>query len=292
MSTSKTLDKPLYETVNFHGGFALLQRNTSPNLQTGERRGRRKQTAEPGKFLGVRRRPWGRYAAEIRDPNTKERHWLGTFDTAQEAALAYDRAAFSIKGTQARTNFIYTNDDHHNGSVPFLLTDPFDVQAFLPPFLNIEPHKQHQETKPINQNINFVDNHIETFVQDNDRTPYEHDSLFLFSQDNDHHSKSGYLGSIVPDNCLRPSSSNNPSNSITSKENLETDHSYGFPSFDELNNGVLNWGDDHHQCDDLSAIINNNKPLMVGNECISYNNGSVSQATTPLYPAYNGYSLF
>lgn len=91
--------------IHFQQPKQLEKASVVPIRKGGKFKGRNKNNGT-NKFVGVRQRPSGRWVAEIKDTTQKIRMWLGTFETAEEAARAYDEAACLLRGSNTRTNFI------------------------------------------------------------------------------------------------------------------------------------------------------------------------------------------
>ncbi|KAH6779172.1 hypothetical protein C2S52_010409 [Perilla frutescens var. hirtella] len=77
--------------------------------------GVRETTSSSCKYKGVRKRKWGKYVSEIRLPNCRERIWLGSYDTAEKAARAFDAALYCLRGRNAKFNFPQNPPEIENG---------------------------------------------------------------------------------------------------------------------------------------------------------------------------------
>ncbi|KAI3896071.1 hypothetical protein MKX03_005890 [Papaver bracteatum] len=105
------------------------------------------------KYRGVRQRTWGKWVAEIREPNRGARLWLGTYNTSLEAAIAYDKTAFELYGSSAKLNLPH----QFNHQIPVKsspASSSFSSTTSSNPSTQTTQMEENQQTEPSSTVVN------------------------------------------------------------------------------------------------------------------------------------------
>ncbi|GAB2267505.1 hypothetical protein Dimus_002486 [Dionaea muscipula] len=108
--------------------------------------------ADQSRYKGVRKRRWGKWVSEIRLPNSRERIWLGSYDSAEKAARAFDAAQFCLRGRSARFNFPDNPPDIPGGTA----MSPAEIQTAASRYANMEGSSRSMRQTEVDTSVSLL----------------------------------------------------------------------------------------------------------------------------------------